>query len=821
MKNLFIFLFIFLCFSQSPIYRLKGVNETPEGIFADLILERGTNDDIKELFLQITYININTVKIKITDKNNKRWEVPEFHPLLKESVPLQKNYVVKVSDPFGITITRVQDQEVIFDSIRTPFIYKDHYISIGSSLPSREPNIYGLGERKDTFRLDPSNKTYVLWNIDAMLTHPKTNLYGSHPFYVEKRRNATHGFFYKNSNAMEFRIKPFEIQHVTIGGIIEIYAFVGPNPEETLRQYHHIIGKPRMIPYWNLGFHHTRWGYKDIHETRSVAEGYRKHEIPLESMWNDIEYMNDYKIFTFDPKHYPESEVKKFVEELHSHHQKYVLIMDPGVKIEKGYFAYENGMKDNLFIMKKDNSGPAVNIVWPGFCVFPDFSNPKVDKYWNDMIIDMYKRVPYDGLWLDMNEIATMCSGNCEPFDKSISSPKSISFDVNHPPYIPGGEPLYKRTLFMDTKLNISINYNVHNIYGLLQSISTKKALDKLYNKRYMILTRSSFSGSGHFTGHWTGDNESTFKDLYFSISQMLSFNLFGIPYVGADICGFFLNTTEELCIRWYQLGSFYPFSRNHNHLAARQQEPWTFTDLLINLSRKALLERYALIPYYYTLFYHVHVNGGSVMRSLTFEFQNDESLHNNDQQFMVGSALLVSPALQNRQRVVRAYFPNAIWYDYYNGRMITPGWKELEAPIEHIPVHIRGGYIIARHTPALTTYQARKLPYNLLIALDSNDNSLGDLYLDDGESLDSVSGKKHTLVQLRVDRNVLRNRLLENGYSVQEIFDKIIVYGVKRVCKVLVNGNEISTFRFENNVLLIHELSLKFDQSFVIEWKC
>jgi alpha-glucosidase (family GH31 glycosyl hydrolase) len=413
LKLLVIIGLIVVIFAQLPLYRRLNLRQTSNGLECDLSLQSGHGpyrDDIKELKLQVFYLTKDILRVRITDKQSKRWEVPENNIKIKTpSVSdFNNNYKVEVSDPFAIIITRLSDNEIIFDSTKEQFVYSKYYITIGTSLTTQNPNIYGLGERVHNFRLDPTDKTYVLWNKDAFNVDFK-NLYGSHPFHIEKRKEKAHGVFLFNSNAMDVTIRPFGMQYRTIGGVIDLFFFMGTTPESVTRQYQEVVGKPVMIPYWSLGFHQCRWGYKDIDETKSIVDKYRENRIPLDTMWNDIDYMDKFKLFTFDPVKYPLDRMKSFVNQLHSNGQHYVMIVDPGVKVEKGYDVYEKGLTEKVYITQPDGVTPTVNKVWPGLTVFPDFTSEKTYQYWEYFLKKFYEDVPYDGLWLDMNEIAGFC----------------------------------------------------------------------------------------------------------------------------------------------------------------------------------------------------------------------------------------------------------------------------------------------------------------------------------------------------------------------------------------------------------------------------
>jgi alpha-glucosidase len=260
----------------APVYKVLNLRNTNNGLAADLTLSSGAGpygDDIKSLSLQIFFETLNRVRVKITDKNEERWE-GKINSKIKKTVPANMiksktperspsvlNYKVEVLDPFAIVITRKFNNEIIFDSRNSPFVYSKYYLEIGTNLIDENPNIYGLGERVHNFRLDPKDKTYVMFNKDAFTVEMK-NLYGTHPFYVQKRGLAetthAHGVFFSNTNAMEVNIKSSKLTYRTIGGILNFYVFAGPLPQDVVKQYHEVIGKPVMIPYWSLGFHHTR-----------------------------------------------------------------------------------------------------------------------------------------------------------------------------------------------------------------------------------------------------------------------------------------------------------------------------------------------------------------------------------------------------------------------------------------------------------------------------------------------------------------------------------------------------------------------------------
>lgn len=325
---------------------------------------------------------------------------------------------------------------------------------------------------------------------------------------------------------------------------------------------------------------------------------------------------------------------------------------------------------------------------------------------------------------------AGFCNGECYPEgyleQETKTKPQNIKldFDPNNPPYVPGGIDLAEKTLRLDAVSKGGIEYNVHTMYGLMETVATRNFFEKARKKRAFILTRSTFPGTGHYSSHWLGDNQATWNDLRLGTAGILNANIFGIPHVGADICGFAGDTTKELCARWIQVGTFYPFARNHNDLKSASQEPWVFGPEFVALYKKAVENRYWLLPYFYTLSYKIHVSGGTFMRPLWFEFPNDTNgnIDEIEDQFMIGPSLLVSPVVHEGRNYVDAYFPSGQWYDIFSdGKPLRSSGERvrLEAPLDYIPAHLRGGHIIPTQAPALNTEYQRKNPFQILVALN------------------------------------------------------------------------------------------------------
>lgn len=332
-------------------------------------------------------------------------------------------------------------------------------------------------------------------------------------------------------------------------------------------------------------------------------------------------------------------------------------------------------------------------------------------------------------------------------------------------------------------------------------------------------MTRSSFVGSGATTGHWTGDNHSLWNYLKVSIANVLSMQIFGVTYSGADVCGFNGDTTEELCARWLSIGSMYSFARSHNAIGQIDQEPYLW-NATAEASRRALGVRYTLIPYLYTVSEESSRLGTGFWRALYFEYPEFNELSNNDVQPLVGSDILLSPVLDEGKTSVEAQFPKGIWYDWYTFEPISveAGVKTvtLDAPIEHLPVHIRGGSIIPTKTPKYTIGETYETDYNLIVALDNNNEATGRLYIDDGFSLNVK--KSSNIVFTYKDNKLTASG--DFGYDSPEKLAKITIVGYSTLNFTNARGND-ATYSLTNsdNSIVIENAAVDLTSEFTVEF--
>ena len=433
--------------------------------------------------------------------------------------------------------------------------------------------------------------------------------------------------------------------------------------------YTHLTGKPELPPLWTLGYHQCKWSYYPESKVKEITSTFRKLQIPCDAIYLDIDYMEGFRCFTWSKEYFPDP--KRMVAELAKDGFKTVVIIDPGIKIDKEYSVYQEALEKDYFCKRAD--GPYMKgKVWPGECNFPDFTNPEVREWWAGLYKELISDIGVKGVWNDMNEPAVMDVPG-----------KTFPMDVRH-----------------DYDGNPCSHRKAHNVYGTQMARATYEGVKRFaYPKRPFIITRSAYSGSQRYTSSWTGDNVASWEHLWVANIQMQRMSISGMGFTGSDIGGFAEQPSGELYARWIQFGVFHPFCRTHSSGDHGEQEPWSFGEEVIDITRKFVNLRYQLLPYLYTMFWKYVNEGEPMLKPLVYFDQEDiQTLYRTDE-FIFGNQILVCPILEPNAIGRRMYLPKGNWYNYWTNELVE-GKKELWVATDYdqIPIFIKEGAIIPKY---------------------------------------------------------------------------------------------------------------------------
>ena len=528
-------------------------------------LKKSASSANNELTLTLKLLENDNIQLTITDGSD-RFTVPKSAlkdggPNLGSGETSTLDDYVKVSNPtskFTLQIHEFQNPDSVYFEIgKDSLMFSEYYISLETEINSNG-NIYGMGERVTDFFI--KDGIYTSWSVQQKCPYDDgkqlgKNIYGVHPVYFTKSKtgNASHwGMFNLNANAQDTKVQLNTGKHGAnisyyIGGqgIFDMYFFIdNSNPEDAIKKYHSVIGNTLLPPFWSLGWHQSKYGYKSTSVLEQVYNNYTDSDFPLDTLWSDIDYMLKYRDFTYDE----EGEYKNldvFIKDtLHKNNRKYVPIIDAGIAIvNKDYDVYTKGKEKNVFIKSHTTNDVLYGKAWPGYVAFPDWTSGSTTDWWIESMTDFHMQIEFDGIWLDINEAFNFCTGTCIPED-IVPPGESVLGKLI---YSPGSRSLNEGSLSVDGKHSDGwTQLNYHSLFGLMQGEAMHKYFsDK--NLRSLIISRSTFAGQGKFTSHWLGDNNSTFDYLKYSISGIMNMNIFGINFAGADICGFRNLATEDL----------------------------------------------------------------------------------------------------------------------------------------------------------------------------------------------------------------------------------------------------------------------------------
>ena len=610
-------------------------------------------------------------------------------------------------------------KETLFDQ-RGTFVAAAKKLGFGE-------HFYGLGEK--AARLDKRRSSFVNWNSDTPgYVEGRDPIYQTVPFYTGLDDGKAYGIFFDNSYRSYFDFGKSSQQRVWFGaegGELNYYFFYGPSLKKILNRYADLTGYMPLPPLWALGNQQSRWGYYPETMVEEVVNEYRRRNLPLDVLHLDIDYMQGYRVFTWDRNRFPNP--KGLSEKLAKLGVKLVTIVDPGVKhqaVAKStaqvlsitpelepqdprYYVFDQGIQNNYF-QKRENGDLFTPSVWPGQSAFVDYTLPAARDWWGNLH-RAYTDNGVSGIWNDMNE----------PSDFIDQTGKNqldvVSYDE--------GEK--------------STHAKNRNVFALLMARATYEGLERLRpNQRPYVITRAAYSGIQRYSTMWTGDTNSTWESLALSIPMYTSLGLSGEPFVGGDVGGFMGRGNGELLTRSYQVGFLAPFCRNHKVIDGYDQEPWRFGKYYEDIIRKYLKLRYQLLPFLYTTLEEAHKTGTPLFRPLVLNYQDDPNTYNIDDEFMIGGDLLVAPILKPDVTRRLVYLPKGEWYDFWTNKKHEGGTMiAVDAPLETVPMFVRAGAIIPTGPEMNFTGEKPSDPVTFNIYPDEKGAASATLYEDDGVS--------------------------------------------------------------------------------------
>ena len=607
--------------------------------------------------------------------------------------------------------------------------------------------VYGLGEQ--VRGINKRGWIYTSCNADDPHHQEDTkSLYGSHNFLLISGEELFGVFFdYAGNITFDVGYTHRETLRITPeDGALDVYVITGDSEKDIVKQFRKLIGRSYIAPKWAFGYGQSRWGYKDAKDVRQVAVEYRKRNIPLDSIYMDIDYMERYKDFTIDEEAFPEFEA--FCAEMKEQGIHLVPIIDAGVKIEEGYDVYEEGVKKDYFC-KEAEGKDFVGAVWPGRVHFPDFLKPETRKWFGEKYKFLLDK-GIDGFWNDMNEPAIFYTEErLASVMERISELSKENLDVNS--YFEftglvagiGNNVGDYETFFHDMNGEKVPHSKVHNLYGYNMTKAAGEAFEKLSpEKRILMFSRSSIVGAHRYGGIWQGDNKSWWSHLLMNLQMMPSLNMAGFLYTGADVGGFGSDTTEDLMLRWLQLAVFTPLMRNHSSRGTREQELYRFDNC--DSCKKMIEIRYGLIPYLYSEYMKAVLSDEMMFRPLAFDFPEDADARGVEDQLLLGNELMVAPVYTQNATGRYVYLPEEMMLvrmrslTDYETEILAAGHHYVKAELSELVFFVRKDKAIPMGAAAMNTGELDAQCLKMFGYTDAE----YELYEDDGytKQYDSVS---------------------------------------------------------------------------------
>lgn len=582
-----------------------------------------------------------------------------------------------------------------------------------------DEHFYGFGER--TGLLDKRGEVKTNWTVDALdYGHLTDEMYQAIPFFISLRPGLAYGIFLNTTCWSQFDLgaeDPTRWRMESHTSELDYYILYGPDPATILHRYSQLTGRMPLPPKWSLGYHQSRWSYGTEEIVRELAQEFRDRRIPCDVIHLDIDYMRNFRVFTWSPRRFPNP--KQLITDLHDQGLKVVTIIDPGVKVEfeSDYPVFDQGLERSYFIQHADGK-LFHGYVWPDKAVFPDFLRPEVREWWGDWQ-HCLTDIGIAGIWNDMNEPAL----HDRPFgDKGDMT----SFPLDAPQ-----GPIEEQTTHAEG----------HNLYGYMMAQASAEGLKKWRStERSFVLTRSGYAGVQRYSSVWMGDNQSNWDQLEMSLPMLSNMGLSGVPFIGCDVGGFAQDASPELFARWIQVGILYPLMRGHSSMGTKPHEPWAFGPEVEDICRTYIELRYRLLPYLYTLFWEASTTGAPILRPLVYHYANDPKTYLLFDQVLLGEGLMAAPVVRPGVDHRAVYLPEGDWYDWWDGTCHHGNTHVLaSAPLDRMPLYVKAGSIIPLQ-PVMQYVDQH--PVDVLRLRVFPGNGEWTLYEDDGRSFDYQQGQ-------------------------------------------------------------------------------
>jgi len=621
--------------------------------------------------------------------------------------------------------------------------------------------IYGLGE--NVRGINKRGYSYVSFCTDIP-GHSETtaSLYAAHNFLIFKQNSDNGadllGLFVdcpaKVTFDLGFTRRDTAIITLESTNAV-IYTITGESPDDITHQLRELVGKSYIPPKWAFGYQQSRWGYSCADDVRKVVRRCAEVGCPLDSVYLDIDYMDNLKDFTVHPEAFGGlGGLSELSAELKEKGIRLVPIIDAGVKQEDGYDIYEEGCEKGYFC-KDENGDPFVVAVWPGRSVFPDVLNPDARRWFGSK----YKRLMdagIEGFWNDMNEPAIFYTprGLESAMDK-VASMRGSNVGINEYFQLLGvfndvsRDPIDLNSFYHDTPQGKIVHMDVHNLFGYNMTRAAQEAFGEISpDKRILLFSRASYIGMHRYSGLWTGDNCAWWSHLLLNIKMMPSLNMCGFLYSGADLGGFGGDTSEDLLMRWLQFGIFTPLMRNHSAWDTREQEVYQFG--LAREMANVIRLRYRLIPYLYSEFIKAAQNGSMLFRPLSFDYTDDPIAERVEDQLLWGESVMLAPVYEQNAAGRYVYLPEDMLCVRFRGcdiiekRPMSRGHHYIDIPLTELVLFVRPGHLLPLGEPADCVEHLHSGDFEV-IAFGSGELTY-ELVDDDGMSISGIGSTRRII---------------------------------------------------------------------------